>query len=100
MLCAHADKKNKTRTNKRSHELGDGKEGGGDGSQYVIGVEKQREQVTVGGSGAPCVVDRHEARSSLLLERTAYVSHPRTHSSVLLYFKYVSFLLFSSFSSP
>ena len=39
--------------------------------QNVINVERRGGQVAVEGSGAPCVVDWHEAEPSLQFERTA-----------------------------
>ena len=38
-----------------------------------IGLERRREQVAAKGGGAPCVVDRHEARSSLHVNRRSHV---------------------------
>ena len=42
-------------------------------SHCDIGLERRREQVAAKGGGAPCVVDRQKARSSLHIKRRSYV---------------------------
>ena len=39
-----------------------------------IGLKRRREQVAAKGGGAPYVVDRQEAQSSLYIKRKSYVS--------------------------
>ena len=39
-----------------------------------IGLERRRESVAAKGGGAPCVVDRQGARSSLHIKRRSYIS--------------------------
>lgn len=55
--------------------------------QYVVGDEKRGEQFGVEGGEAPCVVDRHEHRSSFQFERPLLITQEH---ALLAHYTYIS----------